>query len=431
MGDPSVRFNSYMASLSWKCSNIRVFPFCVTSVTQISIAQWMQLDSLKAGGINALAVSPTGNIFAAADSGLLVSRDQGNSWTTLLGSDSIGYYLLDRKCTKVFPTLSGTIFTEVITYEDGPNIQFYPFCSTDNGITWDSIGHCPILTDSYGDMYSFNYDGRGGSRMARSTNNGDSWGDVLGLSLELGGIIEDSAGGLIALDHNNVYRSIDRGITWNKIREGFTQYYVQKVLVGRNGYLFAAGDEGVFRSTDLGITWTKKTYGMFWWMATNSVGDLVVASPDTGNISLSTDNGESWRSIEGPVGGFNERQIAFDKNGYLLMGTRNGILYRNNLSTLGISKDVEQLPTSYDLDQNYPNPFNPSTTIKYQIPNQSLVTLKIFDLLGREVAVLVNEKKDAGNYSVQWNASGFSSGIYFYRFEAGGRVDVRKMLIVK
>jgi len=93
---------------------------------------------------------------------------------------------------------------------------------------------------------------------------------------------------------------------------------------------------------------------------------------------------------------------------------------------------------------NYPNPFNPTTTIEYQIPhatsshfplekadNGGFVTLKIFDLLGREVATLVNEKKDAGTYSVQWNASGFSSGIYFYRLEANGKRELKKMSLIK
>jgi hypothetical protein len=103
--------------------------------------------------------------------------------------------------------------------------------------------------------------------------------------------------------------------------------------------------------------------------------------------------------------------------------------------------DHETLPAYFALLQNYPNPFNPTTVISYQIPlNPPLqrgnergiyVTLKVYDMLGREVATLVNEKKDAGTYSVQWNASGFSSGIYFYRLEAAGRQEIRKMLLLK
>jgi len=73
---------------------------------------------------------------------------------------------------------------------------------------------------------------------------------------------------------------------------------------------------------------------------------------------------------------------------------------------------------NYRLEQNYPNPFNPSTVISYQLAGQSHVTLRVYDLLGREVAVLVNEVKSAGNYTATFNASNFPSGVYFYRLTA-------------
>ncbi|MDD8016918.1 MAG: glycoside hydrolase family 3 N-terminal domain-containing protein [Bacteroidota bacterium] len=88
-------------------------------------------------------------------------------------------------------------------------------------------------------------------------------------------------------------------------------------------------------------------------------------------------------------------------------------------------------PDVFHLSQNYPNPFNPTTTIEYQIPKQSFVTLKIFDLLGREVATLVNEKKLTGNYFVQFNGRQLPSGVYFYRIQAGNFVETKKMLVVK
>ena len=99
-------------------------------------------------------------------------------------------------------------------------------------------------------------------------------------------------------------------------------------------------------------------------------------------------------------------------------------------STTGVS-DQETLPTEFALLQNYPNPFNPSTMISYQLPVNEHVTLTMYDVLGREVATLVNERKASGNYTVEWNAAGFSSGIYIYRLKAGSFVDVKKMLLLK
>jgi len=88
-------------------------------------------------------------------------------------------------------------------------------------------------------------------------------------------------------------------------------------------------------------------------------------------------------------------------------------------------------PAQFSLKQNYPNPFNPVTKIIYEIPKQSLVTLKVYDIIGREIRTLVNEVKPIGKYSVDFNGADLSSGIYFLRFESGGQVDVKKMVLLK
>jgi hypothetical protein len=87
--------------------------------------------------------------------------------------------------------------------------------------------------------------------------------------------------------------------------------------------------------------------------------------------------------------------------------------------------------SSFSLDQNYPNPFNPSTLIRYNIANKGIVTLKVFNLLGKEAAVLVNEEKEAGNYEINFNASGLSSGVYFYELASAGNIMTKKMIIMK
>lgn len=91
----------------------------------------------------------------------------------------------------------------------------------------------------------------------------------------------------------------------------------------------------------------------------------------------------------------------------------------------------ETIPLEFLLRQNYPNPFNPSTTIKYDLPQTSHVSLSVYDVLGREVATLVNEEKSAGTYTVRWDASAVSSGVYFYRLRAGDFVQTRSMMIIK
>ncbi len=90
-----------------------------------------------------------------------------------------------------------------------------------------------------------------------------------------------------------------------------------------------------------------------------------------------------------------------------------------------------ELPAEYALRQNYPNPFNPSTTIRYELPKTSAVTLTVYDILGRQVSELVNERRDAGVHEVKFDASGLASGVYYYRLQAGSFVETRKLLLIR
>ena len=104
------------------------------------------------------------------------------------------------------------------------------------------------------------------------------------------------------------------------------------------------------------------------------------------------------------------------------------------LKKLNSVTSLDETPVNnlnFSLEQNYPNPFNPSTVISYRLPETSFVTLKIYDALGREVAVLVNEQKPAGTYEVEFDASDLSSGIYFYKLQAGSFVQTRKMILLR
>jgi len=99
-----------------------------------------------------------------------------------------------------------------------------------------------------------------------------------------------------------------------------------------------------------------------------------------------------------------------------------------------IAVGIEQLTDgikSYSLSNNYPNPFNPATIIKYQIPELSFITLKVYDVLGNEIATLINEEKPVGSYEVTFDASNLPSGVYFYRLKAGSFVATNKMLFLK
>ncbi len=117
----------------------------------------------------------------------------------------------------------------------------------------------------------------------------------------------------------------------------------------------------------------------------------------------------------------NSEWIVYDKDTFDYLGSHTG------------PSDVENydMVTKFELSQNYPNPFNPTTTIKFSIPNEKFVSLKVYDMLGREVSTLVNEVKFAGNYSVQFDAANLPSGIYFYTLHAGTYTATKKMILMK
>lgn len=99
--------------------------------------------------------------------------------------------------------------------------------------------------------------------------------------------------------------------------------------------------------------------------------------------------------------------------------------------TTGVSDGaVNRMPQRFLLSQNYPNPFNPSTTISYSLPKTANVSLRIFNTLGQEVALLVNEQRSPGYYQVQWNAN-VPSGIYFYRLQAGSFIETKKLVLLR
>ena len=110
----------------------------------------------------------------------------------------------------------------------------------------------------------------------------------------------------------------------------------------------------------------------------------------------------------------------------------NSVAAKNKYNSLvGISNYNSQIPDRYSLSQNYPNPFNPATTIKFGLSNSGLTSLKIYNILGKEVSKLVNSNLQAGSYEVKWDAASYTSGVYFYRLESNGFIETKRMLLIK
>ena len=157
--------------------------------------------------------------------------------------------------------------------------------------------------------------------------------------------------------------------------------------------------------------------------------DIIYTSTGMG-VFYSTNNGDSWISISGIPSRVS--YVTFDASNFLYAGTQTGKIYRSKVATTtGINGNSGIVLKEFALHQNFPNPFNPSTMISYSISRSGLVSLKVFNVLGEDIATLVNETNDAGKYNIEWNASRFPSGLYFYRLQADNDSETKKMIFLK
>ncbi|MBN1634409.1 MAG: thiol protease/hemagglutinin PrtT [Ignavibacteria bacterium] len=178
----------------------------------------------------------------------------------------------------------------------------------------------------------------------------------------------------------------------------------------------------IYASTNSGSTW--------YWVAVLEGGSIVgqgmVTAPPVSSAFVPTASQWGTKNFTLPVG---TNKIAF--TGVSAYGNN---LYIDNVfigRTVSVKNNDNGIPDKYVLCQNYPNPFNPSTKIKFSIVKTGIVRLKVFDILGREVTTLINEKLNAGNYEVTFNASALSSGVYFYRLQINNFTEIKKMIYTK
>jgi uncharacterized Zn ribbon protein len=166
-----------------------------------------------------------------------------------------------------------------------------------------------------------------------------------------------------------------------------------------------------------------------WWQNGQWTNSYCYTYTYDANGNLVSFSNERWQ-VSAWVPSDGSMDVLYGHKDYVYIGYDVRITYKLTDVT-GISASKPDVPTGFSLSQNYPNPFNPSTSISFNLPSRSFVSLKIFDLLGREVATMVSEEMLAGSYSKQWNAANLSSGIYFYRLQAGSFIETKKLVLLR
>jgi len=203
----------------------------------------------------------------------------------------------------------------------------------------------------------------------------------------------------------------------------------------------------VFKSTNAGLDWFQTSFqstefflGGINFLEGTDAGFVFgnTSQPSTQIFFIKTDDGgNSWSEPEF-IFSFPDyivfgSKILDDNNVYLSGGDYSfqGLILKTSDAALPVESDELKQPVEYSLEQNYPNPFNPATTITFQIPETGIVTLKVYDVLGNEVATLVSKEKPAGNYEIEFDGTNLPSGIYFYQLRAGSFVQTKKMVLMK
>lgn len=255
--------------------------------------------------------------------------------------------------------------------------------------------------------------------------------------------------GLIAATDGRLYRTTNGGNSW--IFVNIQQYmgiwdYLNSIAYFRENRAIIVGNNGrIIRTSNGGMTWTDIAHGLTFehLRSVDYSSDVphtppftLVAVGDNGTMLKSVNGGNAWSGeVSGTMNHLYGVSLPTYTIGYAVGEVGNGTyattLLTDNLSTVSITNHSEITPDAFSLSQNYPNPFNPVTKINFAIPSSEMTKLTVFDMTGRTVDVLVNQTLQAGSYEFTFDASTMTSGVYFYRLEAGSFVETKKMILVK
>lgn len=208
---------------------------------------------------------------------------------------------------------------------------------------------------------------------------------------------------------------------------------VNDIAVAGGLTLFAAADNGIWKYSQ--NVWSKLPGlpdDIFTSIVLDSYNNFLYTGTENSGVFLSTDLGGTWSEFNNGLTDFSitKLEISNTTPNLLYAGTKySGVWTVDHF--VGIENDEQNTLREFKLNQNYPNPFNPFTIIEYQLPINSNVTIKVYDLLGREAATLVDEYKSAGKYHINFNASHLSSGTYYYRLQAAEFIETKKFLLLK
>ncbi len=384
---------------------------------------------------------PEGTFLVGTWGGNIYRTDSATTWTLLNENqmDSVTYIW----SIKEMP--DGKIF---VGTERGV------YLSENNGQTWKrtsfSKGDVRCLAYFNNNIYA----GTWGSGLYKSTDSGKNWSKInnnISKAAVVGLTVNDEGELFIGTFDVGLYKSNDGGKTVTKLNIEYP--YIWTLGKSDDGVIYAGTyGNGLYSSADAGVTWGrefpveanyiyavrtkgKRIYATSW---ESGVFTGVIKSISKKSNLEKVAGGSTVDWYEMGLSGYGVSSVLPSNDGnYVYAGTNSGEVYRADASITSV-KSQKPVPAQFKLSQNYPNPFGQktkgglnTTQIEYQISKPCFVTLKIYDILGRELKTLVRSNENAGIYKVTFNADNLPSGIYFYQLKAGGFTEVRKMVLLR
>jgi len=405
----------------------------IVLLTGAAWAQWTRLQSSPDGQIQDIFDTDGVLYLAHFGNGIYRSIDSTQTWEHLI----IGLNSNQAKMVYQLMASGGNMFAATV---DGI------YRSSDSGDSWEKksdgifVGNGAIyeFTESIYNNNDTLFTGAW-TGIYRSIDNAETW---FATNVTGGGI-----GVRFFINHNGIlfgareninlpygYTSIDQGITWESLA---TITVPTITFLSEPPNLWAGTIHGIWLSVDNGDSWIHRSEGLSPDPYNSSiirVNSKLITSVKFGGsgIFCSIDEGLNWVDIgEGlPFLGTIDKLMLYDDK--IMAATGDGIWQRDTTEiATSIYFDYENFPRTLKLSQNYPNPFNASTTISYSLSEPSDVAIEIYDILGRKIETIIQHSQPAGDNTILWNAEDVSSGLYFYRIQAGNHVETKKMVLLQ
>jgi photosystem II stability/assembly factor-like uncharacterized protein len=408
------------------------------------------------------------NIFSATSSGIFLSTNDASSWTCLTGQSFDAQFDFARRDTNLFIGTNHGVFLSndngiswmpaglpssmvvSLAFKDS-NLFAYTggnvFLSTNNGVTWGAINAPMKQTPNPFYIYSLMvhndniYITTLDDSIFVSSDDGSHWAPFgVGVAEEpIQSLILDADSSNIFYARTNnygVFKSTDYCSSWTAVNSGLPNALIN-VLTFSGKYLYAGTSTGVYRTTNNGASWISVSTGL-----TNkyicvfaddpAVPGKLFTGTYSGGVFLTTNNGSTWSNVSIGLPAWDIYALTVCGTN-LVAGTNGSNVWYRPLSEIitDVNRAKSDISINFSLSQNYPNPFNPVTNISFSIPKRSFVSIKVYDLLGREVSTIISEEMPAGSYSQQWNATNMPSGVYFYRLHAGQFAETKKLVLLR